>query len=134
SNITYLNVGGHESKLDLYRRRDAPGPFPALIYIHGGGWTGGFKEDVIMHFLPFIEMGWNVVNVEYRMAGVALAPAAVEDCLCALRWIAANAAQYRIDSSKLVLMGDSAGGHLALAAGMIPASAGLDSACAGEGA
>src|SRR5438067_2265414 len=86
SNLTYLNVNGHESKLDVFRRRDAPGPHPTLMYIHGGGWTGGFKEDGLMYTLPFLEAGWNVVNVEYRLAAVAPAPGAVEDCLCALRW------------------------------------------------
>jgi hypothetical protein len=51
-----------------------------------------------MSLLPWFEMGWNVVNVEYRLARVALAPAAVEDCLCALRYVAAQAKTYNIDS------------------------------------
>jgi acetyl esterase/lipase len=83
-----------------------------------------------MHMMPWLEMGWQAVNVEYRLARVAPAPAAVEDCLCALRWIVAHAAQYRIDPARLVVAGDSAGGHLALTTGMIPASAGLDRPCA----
>jgi acetyl esterase/lipase len=76
-------------------------------------------------------MGWNVVNVEYRLARVSLAPAAVEDCLCALRWIGANVSKYGIDVNRLVVTGDSAGGHLALTTGMIPESAGLDRECPG---
>jgi acetyl esterase/lipase len=75
-------------------------------------------------------MGWNVVNVEYRLARVALAPAAVEDCLCAMRFIAAQAKTYNVDTSKIVVTGESAGGHLALSLGMIPESAGLDRECA----
>jgi acetyl esterase/lipase len=81
--------------------------------------------------VPWFEMGWNVVNVEYRMARVALAPAAVEDCLCALRYIAAQAKTYDIDTTRLVVTGESAGGHLALTTGMIPESAGLDRQCPG---
>ena len=77
-------------------------------------------------------MGWNVVNVEYRLARVSGAPAAVEDCLCALRWIIRNAKQYNIDITKLVVSGSSAGGHLALTTGMIPPSAGLDRQCPGN--
>jgi acetyl esterase/lipase len=77
-------------------------------------------------------MGWNVVNVEYRLARVSLAPAAVEDCLCALRWVVRNAKQYNFDTSKLVVSGSSAGGHLALTTAMIPASEGLDRQCPGN--
>jgi len=86
-----------------------------------------------MSILPWMEMGWNVVNVEYRMARVSLAPAAVEDCLCALRWVGAHAKDFNFDLSHLVVTGESAGGHLALTTGMIPTSAGLDRQCPGGG-
>jgi acetyl esterase/lipase len=130
-NVTYLIANNYEAKLDVYKRRDVDGPQPTLIWIHGGGWTGGTKESALMSLMPWFEMGWNVVNVEYRLARVSLAPAAVEDCLCALRWVAANAKQHNIDTTKLVVSGDSAGGHLALTTGMIPESAGLDRECPG---
>lgn len=131
-NVTYLTANNYESKLDLYLSRDESRPAPTLIYIHGGGWTGGSKEGSILSAVPYLEMGWNVVNVEYRLARVSLAPAAVEDCLCALRWVIRNAKQYNIDTTRLVLTGNSAGGHLALTTGMIPASAGLDRFCPGK--
>ena len=131
ANITYLVANNYEDKLDLYERRDVPDVAPTLIYIHGGGWTGGTKEAGFNKVLPYLEIGWNVVNVEYRLARVSQAPAAVEDCLCALRWIAANAKQHHIDLTRLVVTGDSAGGHLALTTGMIPESAGLDRECPG---
>jgi acetyl esterase/lipase len=70
--------------------------------------------------LPWMEMGWTVVNINYRVARDALAPAAVEDCACALRWTAANAVKYRIDLSRLVIAGASAGGELALVVAMAP--------------
>jgi acetyl esterase/lipase len=69
--------------------------------------------------------------VEYRLARVSLAPAAVEDCLCALRWVIHNAREYNVDTSRIVVTGNSAGGHLALTTGMIPPSAGLDRQCPG---
>jgi acetyl esterase/lipase len=130
-NITYLTATNFDAKLDVYTQRGAATPAPTLIYFHGGGWTGGTKEGSSLTFLPFLNMGWNVVNVEYRLAKVSPAPAAVEDCLCALRWVYRNAKQYNIDLTKLVVTGNSAGGHLALTTGMVPASAGLDRQCPG---
>jgi len=85
-----------------------------------------------MSLMPWMEMGFNVVNVEYRLARVALAPAAVEDCLCALRYINNQAKTYDIDTTRLILTGESAGGHLALTTGIIPETAGLDRECAGD--
>jgi acetyl esterase/lipase len=130
-NITYLTANNFEAKLDVYRRRNVSQPQPTLIYIHGGGWTGGTKEQSSLAFLPFLQMGWNVVNVEYRLARVSLAPAAVEDCLCALRWVYRNAKPYDFDTSRLVVSGDSAGAHLALTTGMLPENAGFDRQCPG---
>ena len=130
-NITYLTANNFEAKLDVYARSDVTTPQPTMIWIHGGGWTGGNKEGATFSLLPYMEMGWNVVNVEYRLAKISLAPAAVEDCLCALRWIIRNAKQYNFDTSRLVVSGGSAGGHLALTTAMIPSSAGLDRECPG---
>jgi len=81
--------------------------------------------------LPYLEAGWSVVNVSYRLARISLAPAAVEDCRCALRWVMRNAKQYNFDTTKLVVTGHSAGGHLSLTTGMLPSSAGLDRECPG---
>jgi acetyl esterase/lipase len=133
ANITYLTASGYESKLDIYRRRDVQTPQPTLVFYHGGGWIGGTKEASFMSIMPWLEMGWNVVNVEYRMARVAEAPAAVEDALCALRYVVNNAKNNNIDTDKIVVSGESAGGHLALAVGMIPSTAGLTAICAGGG-
>jgi acetyl esterase/lipase len=130
-NITYLTATGYDAKLDVYQRIDTDKPMPTLIFIHGGGWIGLNKEYSIGAFMPWVMMGWNVVNVEYRMAHVALAPAAVEDCLCALRWTAAHAKERHFDLSRLVIAGESAGGHLAMTTGMIPESAGLERECPG---
>jgi acetyl esterase/lipase len=129
-NVTYLTASNFEAKLDVYKRRDTTGPQPTVIYMHGGFWAAGTKEGSLMSLMPWMEMGWNVVNVEYRLARVAVAPAAVEDCMCALRFIATHAKDYDIDTTKIVLTGESAGGHLALTTGIIPETAGLDRECA----
>lgn len=127
--VTYLTADGYESKLDVIAPRNPAGPLPTLLYIHGGGWVGGTKEGAMLRLLPYLEMGFAVVNVEYRLARVALAPAAVEDGRCALRWVLSNADRYGFDPDRIVVSGHSAGGHLTLTTGMLPASAGLDRRC-----
>lgn len=128
-NVTYHVANGFENRVDLYLPRNSVGPAPVLMYIHGGGWVGGSKESSVLRLLPWLEMGWAVVNVQYRLGRISRAPAAVEDCLCALHWVKANAEEYGFDADRIVLTGNSAGGHLALTTGMIPASSGLDMEC-----
>lgn len=131
-NVTYQVANAFEAKLDLYVPTGVNTPVPAIVNMHGGGWTGGSKESDMLRLVPYLEMGFAVVNVEYRLARVSLAPAAVEDCLCALRWVIRNAKEYNIDTNRIVLTGHSAGGHLAMTTAMIPASAGLDRQCPGN--
>jgi acetyl esterase/lipase len=127
--ITYMAVDGSELKLDVYNPRESSTPVPVIVYFHGGGWVRGDKGDSTLQLLPYLRMGWAAVNVNYRLAGVALAPAAVEDCRCALRWVAENAGKYNLDPDKIILTGHSSGGHLALMAGIAPESAGYDRLC-----
>ena len=129
-NIVYSTANNTELKLDLYLPRNRAAATPALILFHGGGWVGGQKERNVLYLLPYLSMGWAVINVEYRLASNSLAPAAVEDCRCALRWAARHAKEYQIDPSKFVLTGTSAGGHLALITAMLPAGNPFDRRCA----
>ena len=129
SNITYLTADNWEAKLDIYQPTDTTSPTPTVIYFHAGGWIGSDKDVRFFHLFQYLEMGWAVVNVEYRLARVALAPAAVEDCRCALSWVINHAEEYNFDPEKIVVAGKSAGGHLSLTTGMLPASAGLDRRC-----
>jgi acetyl esterase/lipase len=129
--ITYGVANNYTLKLDVWQRKDQKTAAPTLIYYHGGGWIFGDRTGATLLFLPYLEMGWNVINVEYRMASVSLAPAAVEDCRCALRWAIRNAKQYNIDVNRIVLTGHSAGGHLSLITGMLPEGTSLDNNCDG---
>jgi len=130
SNVTYMRASGYDAQMDVYVARSAT-PAPTLVYIHGGGWVGGTKEGAVLQVMPYLAMGWTVANVEYRLARNALAPAAVEDTRCALRWVLDHASDYNVDTSRVVLTGHSAGGHLSLITGMLPVSAGLDRQCVG---
>lgn len=116
-----------ETKLDVFWPEAAPsGKRPGVLVIHGGGWTGGAKEVVFDNFVrPYLDKGFVVANVEYRLAKAAIAPAAVEDSLKAADWFARTAAKYRVDPNRIVVTGGSAGGHLSLMVGMTPKSAGL---------
>ena len=125
-NIIYAVTNNYECKLDVYARRSADAPAPTVICIHGGGWVAGTKEGAQLTFLPYLEMGFAVVNVEYRLARVSLAPAAVEDCRLALRWVFKNAKTYGFDTSRILVTGGSAGGHLALMTGMLDSTALFD--------
>jgi len=128
-NITYSTANNTDLKLDLYLPKKRERAVPVLMLFHGGGWVGGEKERNVMQLLPYLSMGWAVVNVEYRLAKNSPAPAAVEDCRCALRWAFYQAKQYNFDTSKIVLTGGSAGGHLALMTGMLPDKNEFDRAC-----
>src|SRR5438105_6318864 len=64
-NITYLNVGGWDGKLDIYAQRT--GPTATVIYIHGGGWVRGKKDTAVFQIVPYLQMGYSVVNIEYRL-------------------------------------------------------------------
>jgi acetyl esterase/lipase len=98
---------------------------PGVLCIHGGGWVGGTKERFVRYCLPYVEQGFVVANVEYRLADVATAPAAVNDVLKAAEWFRKNAGRYNVDAKRIVVTGGSAGGHLCLMVGMTPKSAKL---------
>ena len=130
--VIYLSVGGWNGKLDVYLPRRPEGVLPTAVLFHGGGWVTGSKNEIALDVLPYLAMGFAVVNVDYRVARVALAPAAVQDSRCALRWMVRHAAQYGFDPARLVLVGSSAGAHLALMAALAPAAAGFDGLCPGN--
>jgi acetyl esterase/lipase len=128
-NVIYQKANNVDLRLDIITTGSPSVPKPTLIYFHGGGWLEGTKESTLLYALPYLARGMNTVNVEYRMAPQSLAPAAVEDTRCALHWIYDHAAEYGFDTSKLVLSGHSAGGHLALITGMLDPGDGLDNNC-----
>jgi len=128
--LVYYRAGNIDLKVSVI----TPGPEtvvrPTVLYIHGGGWVHYTKDNMIFSLLPYLARGMDVVNVDYRQANQARAPAAVEDCRCALRWVVKHAKEYGFDTQRLIVAGGSAGGHLALMTGMVDAKAGFDDACA----
>ena len=132
ANVHYRTAGNKELNLDLYLP-PRTAPVPTVVMIHGGGWVEGSKEAEILGALPYLALGYAVVNVQYRLGRSALAPAAVEDCRCALSWVIAHADEYKLDPKRIVVTGASAGGHLALTTGMLPAGSEFDRTCPSPG-
>ncbi len=131
NDVVYSTVGTWQGTLDIMRPRDSLRARPAVIAIHGGGFVSGSKETFVPFVLPYVALDWVIVNVGYRLADDAPAPAAVEDVRCALRWVGENASTYGIDPRRLVVTGYSAGGHLALMAAFLPDSSAFDVGCPG---
>jgi acetyl esterase/lipase len=109
--VAYVPGGDEDQKLDLYVPVDRSGPFPLIIWIHGGAWKYGSKEGCIP--LPWVAKGYAVASINYRLSQEAKFPAQIKDCKAAVRWLRAHASQYKIDRDRFIAWGDSAGGYLA---------------------
>jgi acetyl esterase len=98
----------------VYVPTSEPGPRPVLVYFHGGGWVIGDIETHDCTVRAVAEAsGVTAVSVDYRRAPEDPFPAALDDCLAAVRWVVANAAELDVDPARLAVGGDSAGGNLA---------------------
>jgi acetyl esterase/lipase len=116
-NISYATVS-EAQKLDIYLPETGEGPFPVIVSIHGGAFRMGDKADIqLVPILEGLKRGYAVVSINYRLSGEAIFPAQIQDVKAAIRWIKANAKQYKLNADKLATWGGSAGGHLAAMAG-----------------
>jgi len=112
-NIIYTETEHGPLHLDLYLPDNAPAPVPLIIWIHGGGWRGGSKENCPPIRMGFTARGYAIASINYRLTGVASFPAQIEDCKSAVRWLRAHAGEYGLDADHFGVWGSSAGGHLA---------------------
>ncbi len=118
--------GNDAWKLDLAMPKErGDAPRPAIVYIHGGGWTKGDKRGKgIGAVLHYAAKGYVCISVNYRLD--VDKKACVEDVKCATRWLRAHAEEYNLDPDRIGAAGNSSGGHLALMLAVCPASAGLE--------
>lgn len=115
-NISYCGTPDLAQRLDLQLPKSQPfGAPPLVINIHGGGWRTGTRNNLVyrLYAPDFLARGIAVATVGYRLSGEAPYPAQNEDVHCAVRYLMTHAAAYGYDPSRVVIMGDSAGGHLA---------------------
>ena len=110
--IEFSNIADQHLQLNL-AQPEGPGPFPAILCIHGGGFRAGKRESYDAFCLTLAQKGYVAVTITYRLAPAFPFPAAVLDSKAAVRWLRANAAKYHIDPQRIGVTGGSAGGHLA---------------------
>jgi len=119
--------GNDAWKLDLAMPTERGAePRPAIVFIHGGGWTSGDKRtgNFLNPTLEFATRGYVCITVNYRLDASKLA--CVEDVKCSVRWLRAHAGEYNVDPNRIGAYGNSAGAHLAAMLGVCPASAGAE--------
>lgn len=123
--IPYCSVDPTSQTMDMYFP-ESGGPWPVLVYVHGGGWRAGDKSDAILFADRMKIQGYLVVSINYRLYPVGTFPAMIEDVKCAIRSLRAHAVQYNLDPERIAAVGPSAGGHLVSLLGTSDESAGWD--------
>jgi acetyl esterase/lipase len=126
--VTYCTADGYPLRADLYFSRLSGDRAPLLIFIHGGGWTGGSKSGGMgFEGLPALTAaGYTLASIDYRLAPKYRMPAMIEDAKCAVRSFRAHAAEYGINPDCIGILGASAGGQLAALLGTTDEAAGFD--------
>lgn len=124
--------GSRPLEMDLWLPEEAPGPVPVIVFVHGGAWRTGLRDDAGPRFRdwrpsPFARLaraGFAVACPDYRLSGEVTYPGQLHDLRAASAWLRTRSAELRLDSARTVLWGESAGGHLAallaLTAGDLP--------------
>jgi acetyl esterase/lipase len=121
ANLAFATRGGKSMGIDVYRRRDRPRGRPALLFVHGGAWVVGRKDDQGLPLLYRLAAhGWVCFSAGYRKSPAATFPDHIVDVKAALRWIREHGADYGADPRFIAIAGGSAGGHLAALAALTP--------------
>lgn len=127
--LVYGTAGEVELKLDLARPANGDGPFPAIVFIHGGGWHAGGRQGYLGQVREAARRGYVAVTITYRLMQFdksmkettiarTIFPAQIHDAKAAVRWLRANAEKYKVDENRIGVTGASAGGHLSLLVGL----------------
>ncbi|MBN1646584.1 MAG: alpha/beta hydrolase [Spirochaetales bacterium] len=124
NDLAYTADNRSSQKLDLFIP-DTGKKRPLIIWIHGGGFLTGSKKDHVP--LEYVEHGFAVASINYRLSRQAVFPAQIEDVKAAVRWLRTNAKKYHLDPGRFGAWGESAGGHLAAMLGLTGGTDAFDS-------
>jgi acetyl esterase/lipase len=116
TDVVYAEAGGTTLRYDHYRPLGVSGPTPAVVFVHGGGWSGGDPSQAAGNGLHFARRGIATISLSYRLTPAFRFPAPLDDVRRGLRHVRAHAGEFGIDPERLFLMGLSAGAHLVMAA------------------
>jgi acetyl esterase/lipase len=125
TDVAYCAADTSSQKMDVYFPASG-GPWPALLYVHGGSWMRGDKSEALMFANGMTSQGYLVVSINYRLYPPATFPAMIQDVKCAVRSLRAHANEYHLDPDQIGAMGVSAGGHLVSLLGTSDATDGWD--------
>lgn len=117
SDVVFATGGGRDLRCDIYEPPAGTANGIGVLLVHGGGWSGGDRSQLKGYGFLLGRKGYTCVASEYRLTGEALWPAQIEDVKAAIRYMRANAGELGIDPDRIVVSGNSAGGHLSLMAG-----------------
>lgn len=115
--VRYDDRFGDATDMDIYVPRSS-GPHPAIMFIHGGAWSGGSKGEYTQAAKRLADSGYVTATINYRLGPAGVYPKAVQDCVCALSFLRKHAKDYDLDPERIVVVGYSAGGHLASLVGV----------------
>lgn len=135
--LVYGKAGEVELKLDLARPAEGDGPFPAIVFIHGGGWHAGSRQGYLGQIQEAARRGYVAVTITYRLmqfdeskkettTATTIFPAQIHDAKAAIRWLRAIAEKYKVDKNRIGVTGGSAGGHLSLLVGLTEPDSNLE--------
>ena len=121
--IPYAKVGDQTLALDLFLPKNKPRT-PLIVWVHGGAWRSGSKRDMPLGKL--VEEGYAVASVDYRLSTQAKFPAQIYDLKAAIRFLRGHGGEWKLPTKKILIAGDSAGGHLAVLVGVSNGNAELE--------
>lgn len=127
--VAYDERFGTDSMLDLYLPDDGALTHPTVMFIHGGSWRAGDKSIFEVAGRRLADSGFTVASINYRLLPDGVFPNNARDCMCALAFLRAHAADYAIDPARIAVMGYSAGAHLAGLVGVAADDPGLAPDC-----
>ncbi len=113
--LEYARVDGQSLQLDLYQPKASIDAAPLIIWVHGGAWRSGSKDQ--MPVGRWLQHGFAIASVDYRLSGAAPFPAQAHDIHSAIRWLRLHSVEYQLDPARFAIAGSSAGGHLAALVG-----------------